>query len=636
MTSKSDELTRQELLDEIARLRARVAQLEVYSDLFVTAPVPMVFSDLENGDILNSNNLFRQLTGFTQPELARRITAEGAPINPLLRLQLSSLLTDPDSIQKFETIVYHKSGEIRFVIVSSQVVGLRQKYYALSAFYDITKTKEDREVLLRSEELYRTLTSNLPDSAVFLYDTDLRFLKVDGSLLKSVNLSAERMEGKLLSELVTPQRYQKLAPYYRAALEGREESFEDNPGRGGTYWVKALPVRNDEGEIVAGMVMLQDITERKVVEKLKNEFVSTVSHELRTPLTSIRGSLGLVLGGVAGNIPEQVNAMIEIAYKNSERLVRLINDILDIEKIESGKMVFEMLPLALGPVIEQALETNQSYASQLGVNLQLVRAVPEVKIMGDNDRILQVLTNLLSNAAKFSPAGDTVRVEVTRRNEAVRVSISDHGPGISDEFRKNIFQKFAQADASTTRQKGGTGLGLSISKAIVERHNGQIGFDTRPGEGTTFFFEIPELKARAALLDPATPANQPRILICEDDPDVSRVLKVILKEAGFSCDIAYNTGQARELLAAHSYTAMTLDLVLPGESGLDLLLELRRNPSNNLLPVVVVSSQGRDTGRQALDFPPGPIEWLDKPVDQELLKAALSRLTGLELPLKSF
>jgi len=244
------------------------------------------------------------------------------------------------------------------------------------------------------------------------------------------------------------------------------------------------------------------------------------------------------------------------------------------------------------------------------------------------------LTNLLSNAAKFSPTGDTVQVEVTSRNETVRVSISDHGPGISDEFRKNIFQKFAQADASTTRQKGGTGLGLSISKAIVERHNGQIGFDTQPGEGTTFYFELPELKASSPLLDPATPVDQPRILICEDDPDVSRVLKVILKEAGFSCDIAYNTGQARELLAANTYTAMTLDLVLPGESGLDLLRELRRSPQTGHLPVVVVSSQGRDTSREVPDLPSGPIEWLDKPVDQDLLKAALSRLTGLTLPMK--
>ena len=443
MAPETNELTHQQLLDEISRLKARVAQLEVYSDLFITAPVPLAFSDLENGDFLNSNNLFQQLTGYTQPELLRRVTLEGAPINPLLRLQLSSLLPDLDSIQKFETIIYNKSGDTRFVIVSSQVVKLRRKFYALSAFHDITKTKEDREVLLRSEELYRTLARNLPDSAVFLYDTNLRFLKVDGSLLRSTGLGTLDMEGKGLSELVSPQRYQKLAPYYRAALEGREESLEDTPGNGKTYLVKAVPVRNEEGEIVAGMVMIQDITERKIVEKLKNEFVSTVSHELRTPLTSIRGSLGLVLGGVAGQVPDQANSMIEIAYKNSERLVRLINDILDIEKIESGKMVFEMAPLALGPVIEQALETNQSYASQLGVNLQLVKPVPEVKIMGDTDRILQVLTNLLSNAAKFSPAGDTVRVEVTRRNGNVRVSISDHGPGISDEFRKTIFQKFA-------------------------------------------------------------------------------------------------------------------------------------------------------------------------------------------------
>lgn len=635
MASKSKGLTRQELLDEINRLKARVAQLEVnnvYSEIFATAPVPLIFTDLETGDYLATNNLFQQLTGFSQDELAERITAEGNPINPLLRLQLSSLLPDLESIQKFETIVYDKLGDIHFVIVSSQVVIMNQQYFVLSAFYDITKTKEDREVLLRSEELYRTLTRNLPDSAVFLYDTDLRFLKVDGSLLKTIGLSSESMEGKLLSEIITPLRYQKLAPYYRAALEGREESLEDTPDNGKTYLVKSVPVHNDEDEIVAGMVMIQDITERKIVDKLKNEFVSTVSHELRTPLTSIRGSLGLVLGGVAGQIPEQANTMIEIAYKNSERLVRLINDILDIEKIESGKMVFEMAPLELGPVIEQALETNQAYASQLGVDLQLITPVPEIRIVGDNDRILQVLANLLSNAAKFSPAGGTVQVEVTRRSKTVRVSIRDHGPGISEEFRKSIFQKFAQADASTTRQRGGTGLGLSISKAIVERHNGQIGFDSQPGEGATFYFELPELKDRFALIEPATPVNLPRILICEDDPDVANVLKVILKEAGFSCDIAYNTGQARELLAAKPYTAMTLDLVLPGESGLVLLRELRQHPPTRHLPVIVISSQARDTGREIHDLPPGLTEWLDKPVDQNGLKEAVSRLTGVGLP----
>lgn len=629
MASKPVKLTRQQILAEITRLRTQVADLQdtnFYSKLFQNAPIPFTFTTLETGDFIAVNQMFEKLSGFSQAELTKRVDSESKPINPLLRLQLSSLLPEDNFVQKFETIIYDKQGDPRFVIASCQVVELNDTMYALSAFYDVTESKQAREVLLRSEELYRILARNLPDTAVFLYDADLRYLKVEGTLLATNNYSPKWMEGKTLSEILSPARVKKLEPYYRAALEGREVSFEDLVSNGSTYWVKAVPVKNEEGEIVAGMVMTQDITQRKEIERLKNEFVSTVSHELRTPLTSIRGSLGLVLGGVAGELPAQATAMVEIAYKNSERLVRLINDILDVEKIESGKMVFDMSPLELGPVIGQALEANLAYAAQLNVNIRLERPLPAVKVMADGDRLLQVLANLLSNAAKFSPAQDEVLITVTQKAGTVRISITDHGPGISDEFRKTIFQKFAQADTSATRQKGGTGLGLSISKAIVEKHNGLIGFENMPGAGTTFYFELPEFIDRIALLDNPASELQPRILICEDDPDVATLLKVMIKETGFSCDIAYSAEQARELLGINSYSAMTLDLILPGLGGMLFLRELRENPATKLLHIIVISVKSNET-RQSLDgFQPALIEWIDKPIDQNLLRVALNRI----------
>src|SRR6185369_6677324 len=225
----------------------------------------------------------------------------------------------------------------------------------------------------------------------------------------------------------------------------------------------------------------RDIEEEKRIAQMKNDFVSVVSHELRTPLTSIRGSLGLIAGGVAGELPEKARALVEIASKSCERLVRLINDILDVEKIESGKMGFYFAPIELAPLLERALEDNRAYAEGYGVVLRITATAPGARVWGDPDRLLQVMTNLISNAVKFSPRGGTVEVTTARGSGDVRIAVTDHGRGIPPELRPRLFEKFAQADSSSTREKGGTGLGLSISRAIIERHHGRIGFTSEPG-----------------------------------------------------------------------------------------------------------------------------------------------------------
>jgi signal transduction histidine kinase len=226
---------------------------------------------------------------------------------------------------------------------------------------------------------------------------------------------------------------------------------------------------------------------------MKNEFISVVSHELRTPLTSIRGSLGLIAGGATGVLPEKAKSMIDVAVRSTDRLVRLINDILDIEKIESGKMKFVLKPLEIESVVEQAIESTRAYGERLGIPFVLGSRLPGARIYADLDRLIQVLANLLSNAAKYSPSQGSVTVSLSRRSGMIRVAVTDTGPGIPEEFQGRIFQKFSQADSSDTRQKGGTGLGLNISKAIIEKHGGTIGFTTQKGAGTTFYFELPEL-----------------------------------------------------------------------------------------------------------------------------------------------
>ena len=249
------------------------------------------------------------------------------------------------------------------------------------------------------------------------------------------------------------------------------------------------------------LLTVRDITRRKRSELLKNEFISTVSHELRTPLTSIGGALSLLVGGAAGVIPAEADRLIGIAKNNSDRLIRLINDILDLERIESGKLNIRREPIQLASALSAAIVENQGIGDDHGVAFTLVGVDPGIIAAADADRLIQVMTNLLSNAAKFSPRHSTVDVSTWRRGNMVRVSVSDHGPGIPEEFSEHIFEKFSQADASSSRNHEGTGLGLSIVKALVEGMGGRVGFESDHSEGTTFYFDLPLWLSRVDVED---------------------------------------------------------------------------------------------------------------------------------------
>jgi PAS domain S-box-containing protein len=237
--------------------------------------------------------------------------------------------------------------------------------------------------------------------------------------------------------------------------------------------------------------LVRDITERKRVDRMKSEFVSTVSHELRTPLTSISGSLGLLAGGAMGSLPEPVKALLDIAHKNSLRLSHLINDLLDMEKIAVGKMQFDMKVQPIMPLLEQAIESTRAYGAQHGVSFVMAARADHANVHVDSQRLTQILSNFLSNAAKFSPEGAAVEVAAEPMDGMLRISVTDHGAGIPATFHDRIFQKFSQADASDTRQKGGTGLGLAISRELTERMGGRVGFTSVEGQGATFFCDLP-------------------------------------------------------------------------------------------------------------------------------------------------
>jgi DNA-binding response OmpR family regulator len=351
-----------------------------------------------------------------------------------------------------------------------------------------------------------------------------------------------------------------------------------------------------------------------------------VSHELRTPLTSITGSLGLLMGNAAGNLPTPMARLLAIAHTNSQRLVRLVNDILDIEKMEAGRVVFSFSRVEVRTLVAQAIEANRGFAEGYGVRVRLGEALTAADVRADPDRLLQVVTNLLSNAIKFSPPDSEVVVAIEKGVDVVRLTVRDHGQGIPVDFRPLIFEKFAQADAGDARQKGGTGLGLSIVKQIVDRLSGEVGFADAPGGGTIFHVQLPCWDHVASLaIDREAKPDATRLLLCEDDLDTALTLRAQLRQVGFATDFAYSVSEALARAEATQYHAILVDIHLPDGDGVSLIVRLRELPQYRDTPIVVVSADtnpGRDDLRSSkLNV----LDWLTKPVDFDRLVRLLAK-----------
>ena len=306
---------------------------------------------------------------------------------------------------------------------------------------------------------------------------------------------ADQVFRALAARTADPARFLSRVAELERGDEGREEIVLRD---GRTFDQYTAPIRSQSGTDFGRVWHFRDITDFKEVGRLKDEFISGVSHELRTPLTSIKGSLDLIANGVVGEIPAEALSLIKVAQNNCSRLVRLVNDVLDIEKIEAGRMEWRWEVVELDPLLRQALEAIRPYGDRLDVRFTLESTVPTARVRADCDRLLQVMENLLSNAGKHSRPGGTVEVSLRERGPSFRVIITDHGTGIAPELRGRLFEKFVQGVALDAPQREGTGLGLNIARAIVERLGGQIGFVSKSGQGSAFHFDLPRLDATDA------------------------------------------------------------------------------------------------------------------------------------------
>ncbi|MBC3921077.1 PAS domain-containing sensor histidine kinase [Undibacterium sp. CY18W] len=491
-----------------------VAQLQ--SSLDATAE-GILSVDLQ-GNIINLNQRFSAMWHLPDDLLASRDeTRIFAHLKAALQdadsffLNLQTVRDDPNL--ETEDLMTLKDG--RFFVCVSKPEFLRDRRVGrVYSLRDITQMKEAERSLVAARDAAQQASKEKSRMVEALLISESRLRRLVNSSLIGImqgNLNGRLTEANdVLLQLVGVTRSEFIDSGMNWLDKASQDSHASHDkalqevrlhGQAKPYEGEVLRKDGARIPVMVGLAQLEgsfeewvgfvlDLTEQRKADRIKSEFISVVSHELRTPLTSIRGALGLLENGVAGDLSPKVMQLIKVAHKNCQRLGVLVNDILDMEKLASGKMVINIERFDLVAATRQAIEANAAYAQTLQVRYRIMAHPEQAWAMGDSVRVMQVFANLLSNAAKFSPTGDEVEIHISETSGSYKVEVHDKGPGIPPAFREQIFKKFAQADGTNTRQQGGTGLGLNITKTFVEKMGGEIGFETEAGKGTVFWFTL--------------------------------------------------------------------------------------------------------------------------------------------------
>jgi signal transduction histidine kinase len=505
-----------ELHARVARLESRLRETEALLDGVLASSLTgiMVFKSLRDatGTVVDFEWSLVNPTGLQgRPpgELPGRRLSEVYPESwPLGLFDRYARVVETGSPDAFEQ-QYERDGQPRWIRASLVKLG---DGFVIN-YFDVTDTRQTHKALRQTEQLADKIF-DLSPVAVQIYDPDGTSRRLNEAQRRLLGLPSTQYGVGIFNVLADPMAQEYgISDRFRQALAGEvvetsdqvvelgdPRNIWDTDNRRVVFNEVFFPIHDDHGTVSAVVAMAWDNTARAEAERTlrqlahaQSDFISTVSHELRTPLTSLRGALSLLSGGPF-SLPESVRPLLDIALRNSERLLALINDLLDIQGIESGRLEMNPQEVDLARLVTDSLAENQAFAAQLGVALELVHAEPGLWVTGDPNRLLQLMANLLSNAAKFSPPEGVVEVSVKRHGSSARICVLDHGPGIPEEFRPRVFHRFAQADSSASRLKGGTGLGLSISKALVESMGGRIGFVTETEgakRGTAFHVDLP-------------------------------------------------------------------------------------------------------------------------------------------------
>lgn len=502
-----------------------------------------------------------------------------------------------------------------------------QPLYFVSQVLDITTRVRAEEALRASEAKLSELFRLSPVGIALNRMDDGAFLEANPEFYRMLGYSEERFR-RLSYWDITPIDYEAQEKAQLAKLQalGRYGPYEKEYLHADGHRIPVLlhGVRfqpGGSGEVLI-LSVVQDISERKRMERIKSEFVSTVSHELRTPLTSISGALDLVVGGALGQLPGEAHDLLQLAQRNARRLGSLVGDLLDLEKLLAGKISLNRSVQNLGGLLVDTVAALQPYAERFEVKVQL-HPPPDVQLNTDPGRFSQVLTNLISNAIKFSPRAGLVEILALLVDECVELQVLDRGRGVPEAFRAQLFQSFAQAETGSDRSQEGTGLGLAISRELTGRLGGDIGYRPREGGGSCFWLRLPVMPVVADTPQhlPTPSPTRSCVLVVEDDPDMAAVIGLLLEREGFEPRHADSIESAKAQLTRPEVQAITLDLSLGQERGEDLLEWLRGTPQTADLPVLVVSGHADRLPALAPN-----IERMQKPLKLPALSGTLQTL----------
>lgn len=572
-----------------AEEQARLAN-ERFSEAFSSAALGMALVSL-GGRWHDVNEAMSVMFGYTREEfLATDFQSLTHPEDLKSDLALlEDLLAGRIEHYQIKKRYYRKDGSIMYAMLSVALItgeaGLPLHF--VSQIQDVSGEHRAIQELEASKAFLQQLFDSLAD-AVLVIDVDTRIVSHNKAATELLELPRDASGSPLRARL--PELTERLAVDETGSANG--QSFTAPLAR----WETSLAitgkppvplelslsrVRGQHDPLRGWVLVARDLSESRRGEQLKSQFVSTVSHELRTPLTSISGALRLVNGGATGQLPDGMRRMLKIAEQNTQRLIQLVNDLLDLNKLSAGEMSLKRQKVDVRTLLGQAIEQMQSYAEPYGVTLTLTGSA-QGHIYGDPDRLLQVLANLVSNACKYSPRGATVDIHCEPSAEdGALISVIDQGPGIPESFRSRIFERFAQADGTDTRVMSGTGLGLAVTRELIERMGGIIGFESREGEGARFWFRLPRAETNTK-----RGQGKARVLHVEDDNDLATVVAGQLAPWA-RVDRAASLRQAHECLRSVTYDLILLDLKLGDGNGLSLWESLHRAQPD--VPVVILS-----------------------------------------------
>jgi PAS domain S-box-containing protein len=655
---------------------------ERFAKAFRASPDGLAITRQSDGVILEVNDSWRQTLGYGSDEVIGKSWAHfDFPIDPVDRRHVRAVLEKQGYIRDFEMAIKRKSGEALIARISIEPIELRGEPCFVTIVHDITQRKRAEEALRESEEQARrqlayveAIYATAPVGLCFV-DTEMQYLSINERLAEINGCSVEEHLGRTVREVI-PRVADTVEPVCRRVIDTGEPALNveqsaesaNEPGAVRHFISSYYPIKNGGGRVLGVNIVVMEITERKKIEeelerllgqekaareeaeaanRMKDEFLATISHELRTPLTSILGWARMLTGG--GLTPPQARHALEVIAQSAQSQNRLIEDILDTSRIITGRLKLDAQPVVIENIFHAAVDVIRPSAEAKGIALSEMVDAPDGVVFGDANRLQQALWNLLSNAVKFTNEGGGIEARLGRAEGQIEIAVKDTGIGIDPRFLPHVFDRFRQADASSTREYGGLGIGLAIVRHIVEMHGGSVSASSPgKGRGATFMIRLPLIstlrlaprsgpRAEAAPPAPAERMDSEnghrldgvRVLLVEDNPDTLDMLRFIFDEAGAEVIPATSVDDALDALERFRPDALVSDIAMPDRDGYDLIREIRsREPEQGgKIPAVAVTAYARAEDRVRV-LAAGFQMHIAKPIDPDELIAVVASLTG--------